>query len=537
MTGVNKTVTYRVQPVLAPDCFGDPADVVITIRPQPVIVPGQTNTVCSGVAAGMEILLIPGNTPAGTVFNWAPPAMSDASVQGTAGAAVAADPAGTIHINDIINNYSSAPITATYMVTPVSQDGCPGDAVPVVIVINQEPLPLPISGRINLCVGDNPVVYTVNPVGGSSFHWTVDPAIGIKTFDFNTNAIMITASAVAGSGNISVYETNSLGCSGDPSTLAVEVWERPASEDIAGDPVVCALSTHSYNVTNRAGSVYNWTVPGGAAIIGDPSASSIQIIFGNVGGTILVRETNIAGCVTNHNPFAVTVNPLPTALISNGGTMCDGGTRPLSVAFNGTAPFDFTYAINGVAQPPVSTSDNPYIINATLAGTYTIVNVSDATTGCTNIGSGSATITYFPQPTGIISGGGELCRGSSATLTITFTGVAPFTFTYTDGTTPVTVTAHPNNVYTASVSPLVNSTYTLTSLTDFNNCDGVLSGSAVITVNQPPSLSLAGTNLICYNVADGCGRYDNLGRNPAVRNSMDRSEWFYRTNGGYIRSQ
>ncbi len=42
LTGVNKNVTYRVQPVLAPDCFGDPADIIITVRPQPVIVPGQT---------------------------------------------------------------------------------------------------------------------------------------------------------------------------------------------------------------------------------------------------------------------------------------------------------------------------------------------------------------------------------------------------------------------------------------------------------------------------------------------------------------
>ncbi len=261
-----------------------------------------------------------------------------------------------------------------------------------------------------------------------------------------------------------------------------------------------------------------------------------HIIFGNVGGTILVRETNIAGCVTNHNPFAVSVNPLPTANISNGGNMCDGGTRPLSVAFTGTAPFNFTYAINGVPQTPIATSSNPYIINATLAGTYTIVNITD-NTGCTNTGSGSTTITYFPKPTGIISGGGELCRGSSATLTLAFTGVAPFTFTYTDGTTPVTVTGHPNNVYTASVSPLVNSTYTLTSLTDFNNCTGVLSGSAVITVNQPPSLSLTGTNLICYNVATGAVDMTISAGTAPFRYRMDRSQRIYFANRRYFRTQ
>ena len=503
LTGVNKTVTYRVQPVLAPDCFGDPVDVVMTIRPQPVIVPGQIKTVCSGVPINYEILLLPANTPAGTIFNWDAPAISNGPAQGTAGVNVAADPDGTLHITDIIDNLTSAPITATYNIIPTSADGCVGDAVPVIITINQEPLPPAISGRDDLCVGDNPVVYTVPPVGGSSFTWTVDPAVGIKTFDFNTNAIMISAALTPGTGNITVYETNSLGCSGDPFILPVQVWESPAKEDITGDAVVCAYTTHSYSVTNRVGSTYSWTLPGGAAIIGDPSASSISVMFGNVGGTISVRETNIAGCITNHNPFSVTVNPQPSANISNGGNMCDGGTRPLTVSFIGTAPYIFTYAINGVATGPISTSDNPYIINATLAGTYTIVNITDAT-GCTATGTGSTTITYFPKPTGIISGLGELCRGSSATLTMTFTGVAPFTFTYGDGVnSDILVSNHPNNVYTVNVSPLVTSTYTITSLTDFNNCDGVLSGTATINVNQPPSLSLAGTNLICHNVPTG----------------------------------
>ncbi len=501
-TGVNKNVTYHIQPILAPNCIGNGVDVVITIRPQPVVVPGQTKTVCSRVPIGKEIFLIPANTPAGTTFSWGLPLMSDASVQGTAGLNVAADPAGTVHINDAIHNYSSAPITATYTVTPTSQFGCIGTAVPVIITIDQEPVPQAISGRANLCSGDKNVVYDVNAVGGSTFHWTVDPAVGTKTFDFNTNAILINAATSAGTGNISVYETNSLGCSGDPSTLPVTVYTQPVAENITGSSVVCALSTHVYSVTNRAGSVYSWTIPGGAALIGDPSANSVTILFGITGGTILVRETNIAGCVTNHNPLSVTVDPLPVATISNGGTMCDGGTRPLNVAFTGIAPFNFTYAINGVSQVPVATSSNPYTINATVQGTYTIVNVTD-NTGCTNTGSGSAIVTFFPKPTGIISGTAEMCRGNSATLTMTFTGVAPFTFTYTDGTTPVTVTANPSNVYTVGVSPLVNSTYTLTSLTDFNNCAGVLSGSAVITVNQPPSLSLTGTNLTCYKVSTG----------------------------------
>ena len=500
-TGVNKTVTYRVQPILAPDCIGDAVDVVITIRPQPLIFPAQTKTVCSSVAVGKEILLAPPNTPAGTLFNWPVPAMSDLSVQGTAGTNVVADPAGTVHINDILHNYSAAPITATYDITPVSSFGCAGTTTPVIITVNPEPVPQPISGRDKICVTDKNIVYTVSAVGGSTFHWTVDAAVGTKTFDFNTNAILIDAAAVAGSGNISVYETNSYTCSGASSSLPVQVYTSPVPENIIGPAVVCANSTQVYSVTNRAGSIYNWTIPGGAAIIGDPSANSITIIFANVGGTITVRETNAAGCVTNHNSFAVTVNPLPTANISGGGTICEGSSRNLTVNFTGTGPYTFTYALDGVPQLPVATGSNPYTLNVTQAGTYTIVNVSDA--NCTNTGSGTTTVTYFPKPTGTISGTTEMCRGLSTTLTITFTGLAPYTFTYTDGTTPVNVNAYPSGVYTVSVSPLVNTTYTLTSLTDGNACTGVVSGSAVITVNLPPVPALTGTNLICYNVHTG----------------------------------
>ena len=473
-TGVNKTVTYRVQPILAPTCIGAAVDVVITIRPQPVIFPAQTKTVCSRVVIGKQILLAPPNTPAGTLFNWPVPVISDASVQGTAGVNVVADPAGTLHINDQIHNYSAAPIQATYTVTPVSPIGCAGTMVPVIITINPEPIPQPISGRDKICVTDKNIVYNVSAVGGSTFHWTVDPAVGTKTFDFNTNAILIDAAAVAGSGNIIVTETNSYGCTGDASAMSVQVYAQPVPEVIAGNAIVCANSTNIYSVTARAGSIYNWTVPGGAAIMGDPSAASITVIFANVGGTISVRETNAAGCITNHTPKAVTVNPLPTATISGGITICNGASQNLTVVLTGTGPYTFTYALNGISQPPVATAASPYTLNVNQAGTYTIVNVSDA--NCTNNGTGTTTVSFFPQPTGVISGTAEMCKGIPATLTMAFTGTAPYTFTYTDGTTPVTVVGHLTNVYTVAVSPLVNTTYTLTSLTDGNVCTGVVSG-------------------------------------------------------------
>ena len=197
----------------------------------------------------------------------------------------------------------------------------------------------------------------------------------------------------------------------------------------------------------------------------------------------------------------MTVNPLPTATISGGGTICQGSSRNLLVSFTGIGPYTFTYAIDGVAQTPVSTASNPYALNVTAAGTYTIMNVSDA--NCTNNGTGTTTVSYFPKAEGIISGTAEMCKGISAVLTMTFTGTPPYSFTYSDGANPVTVLGYPTNVYTVSVSPAVSSTYTLTSFTDGNNCPGDISGSAVMTINLPPVLTLNGANLTCYNVNTG----------------------------------
>ena len=93
-----------------------------------------------------------------------------------------------------------------------------------------------------------------------------------------------------------------------------------------------------------------------------------------------------------------------------------------------------------------------------------------------------------PLPTASTSGGGSACNGAPLpNVTFTFTGTAPFDFTYTNGTTPVTVSNHPTTTFTLSPAPSAG-TYRVIALQDANGCDATnLGGSVNVVVNPLPT--------------------------------------------------
>ncbi|MEZ4972049.1 MAG: PKD-like domain-containing protein [Cyclobacteriaceae bacterium] len=168
VSGVDGIVTFEVTPVEndlpnPPNCTASPQTVFITVKPQPIINPGQTKLICPGTAVNYSIQVTPALLPATTTFSWAAPTMSAGGPQGAAQPGIAIGAAGTLHITDNLTNTTNAVITATYNVVPTNGT-CVYPSVPVVISI--EPIPTMVANLTSLptqCSGDNVNINLTSP--------------------------------------------------------------------------------------------------------------------------------------------------------------------------------------------------------------------------------------------------------------------------------------------------------------------------------------------------------------------------------------
>ena len=226
----------------------------------------------------------------------------------------------------------------------------------------------------------------------------------------------------------------------------------------------------------------------------------------NTSGNYTYQYTNTNGCVSV-DTLHLTINPRPTAVISGGASYCAGTIPPtttLQVLVTTTGSWSGTLS-NGQAFSGNGTgSVNITVTNPTVSTTYTVATlVNSGTTCAAQAGdlTGSATIALNARPTAVISGTQAICSGlgETANLTVALTGVAPYSVSYSNGTSTTTVTSATNSL-AIPVTPTVTTTYTLVSVTDANACitvGGDVSGSALVTANLYTPSSIQGPTNVC----------------------------------------
>ncbi len=131
-------------------------------------------------------------------------------------------------------------------------------------------------------------------------------------------------------------------------------------------------------------------------------------------------------------------------------------------------------------------------VTPTVTTTYAVTSYLN---GCTSYGPEGTTyitVNVNPRPTANIGPSQTICLGNPATFSVALTGSAPWSITYSNGSTTTTVNNITTNPYVFNVNGLTaNRTFTITAVSD-SRCTATpsdISGSAVVTVlNGTPGL-------------------------------------------------
>jgi len=346
------------------------------------------------------------------------------------------------------------------------------------------------------------VVVNFSGTGGPTFNWTNNnTAIGLNASgsgNLNFPAANVSTPTTA---TITVTPT-AAGCPGEPVSFDITVNPVPTVNQppnisvCAGDMVDIVFTGNSPTAT------YNWTAnipffsPSGT---GNISGTVPPIPF-PLSGTITVTPTE-NGCPGMPKTFTISAFPAPSAAMTLTGasTVCAGQPTTFSVNFSGNAPYMFTYAINGVNQPVVTTNNDPYNFSVTLNASATISAVSLTTgIGCTVNASGSADVTVTPTPVATLAPGGiNVCQGQMIDLTVNFNGSDNYTFVYSvnNANQPAISTSGPTYSFTVE-PPLGAVTYRLVSVSQ-NGCAGSASGTYTVNNTPAPTASISGSPTIC----------------------------------------
>ncbi|MBL0342169.1 MAG: choice-of-anchor L domain-containing protein [Bacteroidetes bacterium] len=346
--------------------------------------------------------------------------------------------------------------SGNYIVTVSNGFGCTATTN---TMVTANPLPAPaISGPTAICIGNNA---TLNAGGGyASYLW-------------NTGAITPTISASA-AGNYTVTVTSAAGCTGSVSA-ALNVNPLP-TPSISGITTIC----QGVLTTLDAGAGYSsylWS-----------NGNTGQTISTGLAGPVTVTVTDINGCSA---PTAtnITVNALPTPIITGVTAFCQGQSSTLDAGFGYAA---YLWNTGAVTRN----------INVSTAGNYTVTVTSF--TGCQGVDNELVTVNNNPAP--VIAGPSGICQGTSTALSVPG---AYASYLWNTGAT------------TAAISVSAAGNYAVT-VTTAAGCSGTNSTSMVI--NPLPTPVITGTTSICQGTTTlfdaGAGYTSYLWSNGATTQTI-----------------
>lgn len=295
----------------------------------------------------------------------------------------------------------------------------------------------------------------------------------------------------AGTFNYTVTTTGTpAGCTEGTATGTITVNPLPTAT-LSGNLNICEGSAAALSVNFTGTSPWSivlQTGSGAQVTIDDITQSSYSLsVYPTASTTYTIVSVTDANC-TNTGSGSASVTVSPTAQIGSvspaSSAVCLGsGTGTLTLTgYSGYTILNWQRRLGTGDWEDIAHASDTYSETPAEAGTWEYRVLTEATGGgCPNI-SASAVVTVNPSPTALLSGNNLICDGEETTLSIYVTATGNWTLQLSDGST---VTGTGTGFASKMVSPTVNTTYTLTSLSDAtcSALPGGLTGSAAITIN------------------------------------------------------
>jgi gliding motility-associated-like protein len=391
-----------------------------------------------------------------------------ATITGTPGGTFTATPAGLSlnASNGAINIAASTP--GTYTITYTT----PGTVCPrsSTFTLTIHPMPtLSVAGIDVSCFGAN---------NGQTI---VIPNTGTAPFNYSWTGGCTSASCTGlAPGSYTVTVTDANGCIATADTIISQPPQLVAS--ITGTtPTTCNGACDGTATATAVGGTgaytYSWnTIP----------AQATAIATGLCAGTYTCTVSDANNCTstitaTITQPTLVVLNPIPNAIICNGGT-----TNLTASATGGSGTYTYTWS---PATGLSTTTGATVTANPTVTTIYT-VNAADAN-GCPAAPI-TVTVTVSPLLSVIANGTASICPGANTIISaIASNGNGgPYSYSWSPTTGLANATAA-----STTAAPAVTTTYTVTAN---DGCSPAVTATVTVTVLPVPVVNLAA------NITSGC---------------------------------
>ncbi len=188
-------------------------------------------------------------------------------------------------------------------------------------------------------------------------------------------------------------------------------------------------------------------------------------------GALEVYSTNLSG---------------PTSYISSTNpSVCTGDSTDIKIKFTGTAPWTFTYTIDGLNPETVNnTTENPYVLTVTEPGVYEVIALSDTNSTATCF-AGKVEIRINALPTVNLGDNITACQSFIVDAGSSFTS-----YLWNDGSTNQTLEVTTSGTYTVTVS-------------DGNGCEN--SDEIEVIINALPTINLGNNIASCKPITLDAG--------------------------------